>query len=192
MLITLMMACVDPAPSSPGGLQDPVDVTDPIDTVDPGETPAETPDETPGGVTETPSDQVPDWDGSAPDGPEGMQVHAVIACSLFLEPVAVTFTRTADDWLWAISLDEGSMRVPGLQPCYPADGGDMPVLLWDEAPLMTIISDGLVHTLEQTMRNDFWAGTVAPIEESTEECNAALEDLDLSWPVDITMTVLDW
>ena len=190
MLITLM-ACVDPSPSDPGGIDDPIDVTDPSGTIDPGTEPTEPTDETPGGVTETPSDNIPDWDGSAPEGPEGMEVHAVISCSLFLEPLAITFVRTEDDWLWEVTLDDGGgMRVPGLQPCYPADGGEMPVLVWDEAPVITIISDGMVHTLEQTMRNDFWAGTVAPIAESTAECDMALDVLGLSWPVDITMTIL--
>jgi hypothetical protein len=194
-MLIMLMACVDPSPSDPGGIDDPIDVTDPIGTIDPGDdpvdTPDETPDETPGTVTETPVDDIPDWDGSAPDGPEGMEIHAVITCSLFLEPVAVTFVRTADDWLWDIVLDDGGgMRVPGLQPCYPADGGEMPVLLWDDAPLITIISDGMVHTLEQTMRAGFWAGTVAPIAESTAECDAALADLDLAWPVEFTMTML--
>jgi hypothetical protein len=191
MLITLM-ACADPSPPESGDVHVPVDVTEPNDPTDPITTdPIDTPEDTGSPPVETPVDEVPDWDGSAPEGPEGMQIHSVISCSLFLEPVAVTFVRTADDWLWDIVLDDGpGMRVPGLQPCYPNDGGAMPVLLWDEAPLMTIISDGMVHTLEQTMRDDFWAGTVAPSDESSAECDAALANLDLAWPVDITMTVL--
>ena len=190
-MLIFLMACVDPSPSDPGDHYVPVNPTGPTDTVDPPDTTDDPIDDTDGPQTQTPVDQVPDWDGSAPEGPVGMQVYAVISCSLWLEPLAVTFERTADDWLWNILLEDGGgMRVPGLQPCYPADGGEMPVLLWDEAPLITIISDGMIHTLEQTMRNDFWAGTVAPLEPSSAACDEALEKMDLAWPVPLTMTVV--
>jgi hypothetical protein len=192
MLITLMaVACVDPGPLEPGDTNDPIDPIDPGQTTNGGVDPGGTTSDPTTDETETPPDQVPDWDGSAPEGPPGMELHAVFSCSLFVDPVEVTFVRTDDDWLWEIVPENGGgVHVPGLQPCYPADGGEMPVLLWDEAPLMTIISEGMIHTLEQTMRPDFWAGTVLPIDESSEQCDEALAALGLAWPVPLTMTML--
>lgn len=137
------------------------------------------------------TEPVPEWDGSAPEGPEGMEVYAVVSCTLFRDPVEVTFIKTNDPWLWDVVLQaEGSLRVPELEPCYPGEGGDMPIMLWDPEPRITILSDGMVHTLEQTMRTDFWEGSVLPMEGSSYACDEALLQLGLTWPLPLTMTVL--
>lgn len=192
MLITLL-ACAEPGTFDPVAGNDSVDPFDTNVPTDPAAPPAGDPE--PPDTTDTPVepvDNTPDWDGSAPEGPQGTEVTAIIACSLFLEPLEVVFVKTSDAWLWDIEMGEGGLRIPGLEPCYPADGdGENPVALWDPAPRITIISSGMVHTLEQTMRSDFWAGTLLPVEESSAGCDAVLLDNDLEWPLDLTMTIID-
>jgi hypothetical protein len=191
MLITLLACAEELSPNDDLDV-DPIDSEDPID--DPGEQPGgEEPD--PQGVPvdqpEAPVDDEPNWDGSAPDGPAGMEIVAIVSCTLFREPVELTFVKTTDPWLWDVEMGpEGSLRVPELAPCYPLVGGDMPVMLWDPEPRITILSDGMVHTLDQTMRPDFWEGGVLPMEGSSYECDDTLAQLGLSWPLPLTMTVL--
>lgn len=195
MLITLF-ACVEAMdPGGDAGL-------DPIGSEDPGDPVGEPEPPTDDGIDvddpevvvppEEPVDDDPDWDGEPPEGPEGTEVYAVVSCTLFREPVDVTFVKTNDPWLWKVELGpEGSLRVPELAPCYPLEESDPPVALWDPAPRITIVSDGMVHTLEQTMRPDFWSGGLLPMEGSSEECDLALAELGLGWPLPLTMTVLD-
>jgi hypothetical protein len=193
MLITLLSCAEEISPNDDVDL-DPIGQEDPID--DPGDEPGEDPG--PAGVPAgdlddpvVPVDDEPAWDGSAPDGPAGMEVAAVVSCTLFREPVEVTFVKTNDPWLWDVEVGpEGSFRVPELAPCYPQVGGSMPVMLWDPEPRITILSDGMVHTLDQTMRADFWEGGALPMEGSSYECDEALAQLGLAWPLPLTMTVL--
>jgi len=191
MLITLLACTEGFSPDHDGGL-DPIDVEDPGDLPDGTDGTGSEPTGEPVDQPDVPVDTVPDWDGSAPEGPAGMTVDAVVSCTLFREPVEVTFVKTDDPWLWEVELaPEGSFRVEELAPCYPLDGGDLPVMLWDPEPRITILSDGMVHTLDQTMRPDFWEGGVLPMEGSSYACDEALARLELTWPLPLTMTVLD-
>ncbi len=188
MLITLI-ACVEAVSPDDDGL-DPIDPTDPTAPTDLPAPDAEPPTPGPVDPPDEPVDE-PDWDGSAPEGPEGMEVDAIVSCALFREPVEVTFVKTNDPWLWDVALGPGgTFRVPELAPCYPLEGGDMPIMLWDPEPRITILSDGMVHTLDQTMRVDFWEGGALPMEGSSYECDQALLQLGLEWPLPLTMTVL--
>jgi hypothetical protein len=131
----------------------------------------------------------PAWDSSPPDVNVGAVVPAVITCSLFLEPVDAEFTKLDDPWMWDLHLsDGGGLRIPGLEPCYEGNGQSL--VLWDDTRISIITGNGVLHTLEPTVIQYDWAGTVVPAGESSPECTAALESFGLAWPLPIRMAII--
>jgi hypothetical protein len=132
---------------------------------------------------------LPEWDTTPPDVEIGEAVHAVITCSLFLEPANAIFVKTEDAWLWDLLMDGGGgLRIPGLEACYQGDGTSM--VLWEYGRITIITGNGVLHTLEPTPLENDWAGTVVPYGDSSPACNDALAELGLSWPLPIRMTVV--
>jgi hypothetical protein len=180
----LLWGCAGPPDATDDVTVPPAAVTDTdttppppvLDTVDTG-TPVDT------------DPLVPAWDTSPPDVKVGDSVYAVITCSLFLEPANAELVKTEDAWLWDLLMDGGGgLRIPGLEACYQGDGASM--VLWEYGRITIITGNGVLHTLEPTMLENDWAGTVVPYGDSSAACNDALAELGLSWPLPIRMTVL--
>ena len=133
------------------------------------------------------------WDASPPvDAPDGSTLTTVITCGLLDGPHEKVFEKSGEVWLEVESIGDGPFE--DLYPCMTRGGdgsrGDK-YMIWDEDPSMYLNAAGLDHDLVPMETTDRWIGEVAPMNEPSRECVDALAERGLSFPITMTLEVLE-
>ncbi len=163
---------------------DPADDEDPRDDEDPAND--EDPTDDPGD-----DDPVDGWDALPPEAGDGSLLTVVITCGLLQGPHTKTFEKDGDIWTEIESIGAGPYEE--LYPCMGRGGdarGDK-FLTWDDEPSLYMNAAGLDHDLWPTETEDRWFGEVAPTEEPSRECVDNLASMGMTFPIAMTLEVID-
>lgn len=188
--LLVLPACVADGSDSRGGfatgevpVEEPSFEDDLSDPTDPDE------DEDAADNDDTTEDLTPlDWDSAPPlEVGEGWILEARIVCGLLDRSADKIWENTGTVWTELPSASD-SRLLEGLEAC--AAHSDK-VLRWDSEDSMYFEAAALGHWLEPTDTPGLWAGTVEPLGEVSPDCDAAMAQYGLTWPVPMTLEVLD-
>jgi hypothetical protein len=128
------------------------------------------------------------WDPSPPDTELGAVLTLRAECSL-LDGPATTLYRRASDTRWEQLPNLDNRMYPEVLACTDPQAEDY--LLWMPDGEMEIAAGGVWHGLSPTVSDNRWVGTAELLNGSTPECDEALAQLGLAWPIGLSITVED-
>ncbi len=155
----------------------------------PADTNTNTPTGTPTSTTDTgtASTGTTAWANDPPaDAARGSISRWKVNCGLFDGVWEIDFMK-GDDEKWHPLLIPPEAIYPEMVPCLN-DGEQY--LIWHPDGMLEVYTDPLYHELFPTKTEHRWLGTVWPL-ENTPQCAAGVAALGLTWPVHLSMTMVD-
>ena len=127
------------------------------------------------------------WDALPPEAGDGSTLTLILTCGLLDGPHENLYEKTGDRWHQVEGSGNGVFE--WADPCMTRT--EDKYLTWNEAPALYLTAGGLDHDLSPTTTQDRWFGDVTSQRESSRECVDNLAERGLSFPVAITIEVID-
>lgn len=151
----------------------------------------EAPDEGPvdPGDDDDDDDRVDPWDAGEPDVPDGTLATFRLTCGLLTGPSLKVYEKDGAIWNELRLEETETTPRPELVSCFTEGPKTM---LWESDGAIWIEAGGLGHDLLPVVTYEGrWLGGVQPIERASGACQQALAELGLSWPVNLSLELLD-
>lgn len=135
------------------------------------------------------------WDSAPPTVDVGARLTTQTFCALLTDygaEVTWEYEGIVDggqSWRLVVTADTPS-AVAELEVCVDKGSGDW--LYWDSSDSMRILTSGLDHAMSPSVAEGRWFGEVIPLPAfQTPECDAAIASIGLSWPVAMSLQVVN-
>jgi len=129
------------------------------------------------------------WDPTPPATDLGAILTLGIQCALLEGNPQSAFERVSDDRWDLASGPAGTALKPELSACVDATSDNY--LLWTPDGEIEIQVAGLWHGMSPAAQPNQWLGIAEPVHETGPACDEGLAALGLSWPVNLSVEVLD-
>jgi len=129
------------------------------------------------------------WDPSPPTTDLGAILTLGIQCALLEGNPQSAFERVSEDRWDLASGPAGTALKPELSACVDATSDNY--LLWTADGEIEIQVAGLWHGMSPSAQPNRWLGIAEPVHTPGPACDEGLASLGLSWPVNLSVEVLD-